>query len=59
MWTDLLPADDPAPTDSDELKRSMDTVLTKTGTALGSEGKSRLVILIDALNQMDDEGNDD
>ena len=56
FWSELLPADDPAPTDSDELRRSMETIIKKASITLSQKGKTRLVILVDALNQMDDDG---
>ena len=58
FWAELLPADEPAPTDLDQLKRSMVAVINKASASLAQNGKQRLVILVDALNQMDDDGKE-
>ena len=55
LWGELLPGENP-PTDVTELKRSMETVLDKASQLATEKGLARVIILIDALNQMDDEG---
>jgi hypothetical protein len=58
LWTELSSdSQTRPPTDLNELKFSMDTVLKRVSQTLASKKpSSRLLILIDALNQMDTEG---
>ena len=56
LWQELLPPDDKVPNDFNDLKYSLATVLRKAGESTTKSGHKRLVVLIDALNQMDDTG---
>ena len=56
LWQELLPPDDKVPSDFNDLKYSMATVLRKAAESITKSGQKRLVVLIDALNQMDDTG---
>ncbi len=47
------------PSSFDELRRSLDTVFRRANARLIEIRKKRLVIFIDAVNQMDDEGKID
>ena len=55
LWGGLLPGEN-SPTDITELKRSMETVIDKASEMAEQEGLNRVIIIIDALNQMDDDG---
>ena len=48
--------DDEVPSDFNDLKYSMATVLRKAAESITKSGQKRLVVLNDALNQMDDTG---
>ena len=56
LWQDMLPANDTVPTDFNDLKYSLATVLRKAADTATKRGQKRVVVLIDALNQMDDTG---
>ena len=56
LWQDMLPSNDTVPTDFNDLKYSLATVLRKAADTATKRGQKRVVVLIDALNQMDDTG---
>ena len=56
IWQELLPVEDKVPNDFNELKYSLATVLRKAADTATKCGQKRVIVLIDALNQMDDTG---
>lgn len=44
------------PTNADELKHSLEAVLRRGNARLSQLAKKRLVVFIDAVNQMDNQG---
>ncbi|XP_064618016.1 nephrocystin-3-like [Liolophura sinensis] len=57
LWTDLMPCKEEIPSELDEMVRSVQTMFVQASELAALEGYDRLVVLFDALNQMDDEGD--
>lgn len=57
LWNEILNVEEnEIPTNADELKHSLEAVLRRGSARLSELKKQRLVVFIDAVNQMDDQG---
>ena len=57
MWYECLSLpESEIPRDFEELRRSFETVLRKASARCVQAQKRRVVLFLDAINQMDDEG---